>query len=387
MTKLVYILLTCLIAVTTFSQSEADSPIYSCEGAINIFKNGDYQFQFTKKNAEGQVDAYPSLQDKLEPNRIWVSYLASSDGELMFEAAAQESNIQMVIFKQERNDICGEIKSGAAEIKRIISDLKYQTVGLSEEVGNGRMYSLPMKKGDKINVVFCTDKKSEQTVDLTWRYLSFSTVAPKEKSVDMRTDEFAPKLSIKVKDKETGMPVVASVAIEGHKSHSGIFMCSELLLSIDRRGEFSVKCDLEGYFFNDQIIKVDGSGDKELIIELERVAQGKSIQLEEIEFAAGTSEILPSSDTKLKRLKDFLALNANLQVEIQGHVHYIGENNSANDKLSEARAKRVMKYLIDNGIDKSRMTAVGYGNTRPIYPDAKFAHEEQSNRRVEIVIK
>jgi outer membrane protein OmpA-like peptidoglycan-associated protein len=46
-----------------------------------------------------------------------------------------------------------------------------------------------------------------------------------------------------------------------------------------------------------------------------------------------------------------------------------------------------MNYLATNGIDKTRMEAIGYGNTKPIYPNPKFAYEEQANRRVEIVIK
>jgi outer membrane protein OmpA-like peptidoglycan-associated protein len=45
-----------------------------------------------------------------------------------------------------------------------------------------------------------------------------------------------------------------------------------------------------------------------------------------------------------------------------------------------------MNYLIENGIDKERMTAVGYGNTLPVYKDAKFSYEEQANRRVEVKI-
>ena len=51
------------------------------------------------------------------------------------------------------------------------------------------------------------------------------------------------------------------------------------------------------------------------------------------------------------------------------------------------RAKQVRKYLIYNGIHPSRMTAEGYGNTKPIFPNPKQAYEEQANRRVEILIK
>jgi outer membrane protein OmpA-like peptidoglycan-associated protein len=82
-----------------------------------------------------------------------------------------------------------------------------------------------------------------------------------------------------------------------------------------------------------------------------------------------------------------MALNSDVNIEIQGHVFLIGDNGLASQKLSEARAKRVMAYLVDNGINKNRMTAVGYGNTRPIYPTPKFAYEEQANRRVEILVK
>jgi outer membrane protein OmpA-like peptidoglycan-associated protein len=46
-----------------------------------------------------------------------------------------------------------------------------------------------------------------------------------------------------------------------------------------------------------------------------------------------------------------------------------------------------MQYLVDNGIAKERMTAVGYGNTRPVYANPKLASEEQANRRVEILIR
>jgi outer membrane protein OmpA-like peptidoglycan-associated protein len=96
---------------------------------------------------------------------------------------------------------------------------------------------------------------------------------------------------------------------------------------------------------------------------------------------------MTGSEGKLNRLKDFMASNAEINIEIQGHVYMVGENSVSAQKLSEARAKRVLIYLADHGIDRNRMIAVGYGNTKPIYPNAKLAYEEQANRRVEIVVK
>ena len=135
-------------------------------------------------------------------------------------------------------------------------------------------------------------------------------------------------------------------------------------------------------------VPIEAMEGKEVFLDLERVSSGKKMLLEEIEFLPGKSEILPSSEPRLKRLKDFLALNADIEIEIQGHVHFDSEKNTiAAQKMSEARAKRVLHYLTDNGIDKHRLSSVGFGNTKPIFEDPKFSYEEQANRRVEIVIK
>jgi outer membrane protein OmpA-like peptidoglycan-associated protein len=125
----------------------------------------------------------------------------------------------------------------------------------------------------------------------------------------------------------------------------------------------------------------------EMLLLLEPLARGKSIQIEQIQFKPGTSEFLPGAEMKLNRLKDFLALNTAIHIEIQGHVFYSGSNNLASQKMSEARAKRVMQYLLEYGIAKERMEAVGFGNTKPVHPKPKLANEEQVNRRVEILVK
>ncbi len=115
-----------------------------------------------------------------------------------------------------------------------------------------------------------------------------------------------------------------------------------------------MKFDAEGYFFVDREEPVSVGSDNEIIIWMEPLGEGKSMQIDEIEFYPGTSEFLSTSDSKLRRLKDFLALNSNVKVEIQGHVHDSGNNSIAGQKLSEARAKRVLRYLADNGINKER---------------------------------
>lgn|GEM_PF-3099822 len=72
------------------------------------------------------------------------------------------------------------------------------------------------------------------------------------------------------------------------------------------------------------------------------------------------------------------------KVEIAGHTDDVG-NDSANLTLSDTRARSVMAYFTDKGIDAARLTAKGYGETQPI-ADNGTAEGKATNRRVEFQI-
>jgi outer membrane protein OmpA-like peptidoglycan-associated protein len=72
------------------------------------------------------------------------------------------------------------------------------------------------------------------------------------------------------------------------------------------------------------------------------------------------------------------------RLEIQGHTDERG-NDNYNMRLSEARAKSVLEYLVDKGVEASRLQSHGYGETQPLDPRSN----EQAwakNRRVEFLI-
>lgn len=73
------------------------------------------------------------------------------------------------------------------------------------------------------------------------------------------------------------------------------------------------------------------------------------------------------------------------RVEIEGHTDAEGAD-GFNMQLSRERAEQVRSYLIQRGVDASRITAVGYGETRPI-ADNDTVEGRANNRRVEIVLK
>jgi len=74
-----------------------------------------------------------------------------------------------------------------------------------------------------------------------------------------------------------------------------------------------------------------------------------------------------------------------LQVEVVGHTDAIG-NNAVNQRLSERRARTVYNYLVNKGIDRSRLVGpIGYGKTQPIASNDTRAGRAQ-NRRTELII-
>ncbi|MES2799063.1 MAG: OmpA family protein [Bacteroidota bacterium] len=395
MLKLQLSILFSLFIGLIFAQGKkSNESIADCEGAMNIFKSGSYDLQFTGNPGNAmEFLAYPSLSDFNDINTIWVSYIPEFNGTLTLDASVSIDYVQMVIFEEGKSDICTEISNGSAEMKRVIKDKNLLKIGLNENVVAGYLYSLELKAGKKILIGFSTSDKNKSFLKLNFNFavnpdeLTASQKA-KEKIVDLRSDEFSPTFQITVRDKETKQPIIATVTVEGAKDMVGTYTGSDLYFNVVRGGKSSIRCDAEGYFFVDQEYYITPNAEGELAIVMDPIAKGKTMQIEEIEFQAGSSEFLQGAEGKLRRLRDFMALNAGITIEIQGHVHAgPGDDGLGSQKLSEARAKRVMIYLINQGIDKSRMTAIGYGGSKPIYPVAKFSYEEQANRRVEILVK
>jgi len=394
MIRLVSSILLFLIPIYSHAQyqkGESES-IADCEGAINLFKSGNYSVQFTGK--PGYVDDlknYPSLSDISKNNILWISFIADEDGVVSFDANIHQNYLQMIIFQQTKSNVCSELSKGTADIKRLYKGKDQHVVGLDSNVAEGKLYPLELLAGQKIMIAFTTVEKAKSVVKLDFKFRSTNTSKNsklnEQKIIDNRQDDFATTLSFIARDKITNAPVVANFVIDNNNQIGGLYHCSDLLLNPPRPSKIKVRCDAEGYFFMDKEVLIINTSDQEVLFNLDPIAKGKSMQIEEIEFKPGTSEILGESEPKLRRLRDFLALNSDLNIEIQGHVFFLGENNSAAQKMSEVRAKRVMNYLVENGIDKNRLTAVGYGNTLPIYVDPKFSYEEQANRRVEILVK
>ncbi|HET6226657.1 MAG TPA: OmpA family protein [Bacteroidia bacterium] len=94
---------------------------------------------------------------------------------------------------------------------------------------------------------------------------------------------------------------------------------------------------------------------------------GKTIEIENVMFKAEEYEFEKGATAGLDNLYRFLVNNPNLKVEIQGHVntgHGAAPHKYSYQDLSDYRAQAIYNYLIERGIPKERLTAVGYADHR-----------------------
>ena len=118
---------------------------------------------------------------------------------------------------------------------------------------------------------------------------------------------------------------------------------------------------------------------------LEPLETGSKFILNNIFFDVDSDVLLDVSKFELSRVIKLMRENSSMIVEISGHTDSTASE-AYNIDLSKRRAKRVVNYLIDNGINNKRLSAKGYGESQPIA--ANSTEEGRSkNRRVEFRIQ
>ena len=119
-------------------------------------------------------------------------------------------------------------------------------------------------------------------------------------------------------------------------------------------------------------------------VDVTELAVGDAFVLQNIQFEFNSSNLTADSQLGIEMLTEFLKRNPDLKVELAGHTDNVGSD-SYNRKLSADRAEVVRNALIDNGIDANRLTAQGYGPTKPMVPNDSEEHRAL-NRRTEMII-
>ena len=94
----------------------------------------------------------------------------------------------------------------------------------------------------------------------------------------------------------------------------------------------------------------------------------RPVKMDNIFYEFGRWELTKASETELDRLVKLLNDNPNITIELSAHTDLVG-NEQFNLELSQKRAQSCCDYLIAHGIEKERLTPVGYGKSKPVIVD------------------
>jgi outer membrane protein OmpA-like peptidoglycan-associated protein len=119
-------------------------------------------------------------------------------------------------------------------------------------------------------------------------------------------------------------------------------------------------------------------------VDVVELVPGDAVILQNIQFEFNSAALTADSESGIQILTTFLKRNPELKVELAGHTDNVG-NDNYNLKLSSDRAEAVRKALIANGIEEARLTAKGYGATKPMVSNDTEEHRAL-NRRTEMII-
>ncbi|MFO7791068.1 MAG: OmpA family protein, partial [Bacteroidales bacterium] len=143
----------------------------------------------------------------------------------------------------------------------------------------------------------------------------------------------------------------------------------------------------ENYSFTSKYIdpeELETNDPVDVDMEVKPIEKGQAVKINDIYFDFASDNFDDKSLIVLDNFIDFLNENTSIEFEIRGHTDSIGSA-STNMNLSERRAKAVYNYLLNNGIDKSRMEYKGFGETKPVASN-KTEEGRAKNRRTEFYI-
>lgn len=161
--------------------------------------------------------------------------------------------------------------------------------------------------------------------------------------------------------------------------------------SLQPNTSYVIYASKNDYFSNTANVSTIGKKSRDTIlisqyveIELEKIFTSKEIVIPNIYYDYDKATLRPESKIILDSLFAFFKINNAINIEIGSHTDSRGSD-EYNLKLSQARAQSVVDYLIEKGINKSRLEAKGYGETRPVNGCINGVNcteeEHQKNRR------
>ena len=136
-------------------------------------------------------------------------------------------------------------------------------------------------------------------------------------------------------------------------------------MPINTKVDYLVMASCKGFLNHKEELRVDSAKEsKEYVLQFPLASITAPVLIDNIFYDFDKATLTPASTKSLDELVGLLKENPNVTIELSAHCDYKG-NAEYNKRLSQRRAQSVVNYLIAHGIEKERLTPVGYGKERP----------------------
>ena len=136
-------------------------------------------------------------------------------------------------------------------------------------------------------------------------------------------------------------------------------------LPIHPEVDYLVMASCKGFLNHKGELRIDSAKEsKEYVLQFPLASISAPVLIDNIFYDFDKATLTPASTQALDKLVALLKENSHVTIELSAHCDYKG-NSEYNKRLSQRRAQTVVDYLIAHGIEKDRLTPVGYGKERP----------------------
>lgn len=369
--------------------------------ASDYKSKGNYElFVATREDIKNDFEK-PQILDKINSKSSEVTPFLDRNNTLYFSSNRENSAGGFDIFKAEFDTISKEwinpillpypINSVADELYFSIDNAKNQTNQLAYFVSN----RINGQGGDDIYEVFFFDsvevkgqfrertleKKPIQDADIIFKSTNYAVDSAIFQTKTDENGNYKISIPIYLKGKVNNETVFdIEIRYQNRLAYQDQISLNPYILAQRNSKNYVINAYL--YVEEESAADENQSENKKL---LQKLADNtsKTITLKNIYFENGNAVLKSESYQMLEEVAEFLNENQSLNLEIIGHTDNVG-NASQNLILSKERAQSIIDFLIEKGVEKTRLKANGYGQEKPIASNDDEKDGRELNRRIEV---
>jgi len=299
------------------------------------------------------------------------------------------------------------VNTGCEGYPRIMSDNKTLIYSSYKTTGKGGydLYESKMRAGKwttPIPLDFINTIRDDELISVPAKgdVIYFSNTNSNSKDDIYKVElpkEFRPDKIITVegviREEETNKIIPATIKINNINTKEKVAeiknneTTGKYTLLLQEGEKYDVSISSKGRTFHSEVVDLENVKKYQIVnkeIKLKPLKENTSFVLNNIFFGFDSANVKKESELELERVIELLNTNPTMTVEISAHTDDKGSD-VYNQRLSQARADAVVKFIIEKGIAKERLTAKGYGKIQPAVPNDSEENRAK-NRRVEFKV-